>query len=247
MALVDINELETEIENVAMNHFDAQAGQSPASILKRVLLSQPDCLIVPNVVNTESLDLLTDEAIQKNRAVITQVHATSAAEGLVRLYSLSKNRKHFAQAVSAVTNQRLLRRLCDNCKTQVQVQPKMIQQLGGDPRQQTTLFTQYRLPPPEQRVDEKGRPIEFPTCEVCSGIGYIGRIAAFESIFVTDSIRQALIKQPNADAVEKAVPAVVASCRAMTAMMRIVWCMSRSRATRSSSSNRSRVAANWPS
>ena len=79
----------------------------------------------------------------------------------------------------------------------------MIQQLGGDPREQQQIFAQYRLPPPEQRVDEKGRPIEFPTCEVCGGIGYIGRIAAFEAIWVTDPIRQILLKQPNAEAIEK--------------------------------------------
>ena len=83
----------------------------------------------------------------------------------------------------------------------------MIQQLGGDPRQQNTLFTQYRLPPPEQRVDAKGRPIEFPPCEVCGGIGYIGRIAAFETIFVTDPVRQTLVKQPTAEAIEKAARA----------------------------------------
>jgi type II secretory ATPase GspE/PulE/Tfp pilus assembly ATPase PilB-like protein len=207
IALVDMSDTETEVENIAVNHFDKELGQSPASILKRLLLAQPDCLIVPDVVNSQSLDLLTHEAVKNNRAVITRIHAKSAADALLRMYSLSKDRRQFAEAVSAVTNQRLLRRLCDTCKTEVQVQPKMIQQLGGDPRQQNTLFAQYRLPPPEQRVDAKGRPIEFPPCETCGGIGYIGRIAAFETIFVTDPVRQCLFKQPTPDAIEQAARA----------------------------------------
>lgn len=207
VALIDLKESETEVENIAVHHFDAEISQSPASIMRRILLAQPDCLVVPDVVNSESLDLLTHEVVKHNRAVITRMHAKSAADALLRMYSMSKDRKQFVEAMSAATNQRLLRRLCDACKTQVQVQPKMIQQLGGDPRQQKTLYTQFRLPPPEQRVDAKGRPLEIPPCEVCGGIGYIGRIAAFDAIFVTDSVRQALIKQPTAEAIEQAARA----------------------------------------
>jgi len=204
VGLVDVNNFENEMENITLHRFDIAEGQSPLSILKTVLLTQPDCLVVPDVVNSESLDALTYEAIAQDRSVFTQVQAKTAAEAILRLYSMSKNRQQFAQAVSAVTNQRLLRRLCDNCKVEVQVQPQLIQQLGGDPGQQTTLFTQYKMPPPEQRVDEKGKPVEYPICDVCAGIGYVGRIAVYELMLISDNLRQVLMKQPNAEAIEKA-------------------------------------------
>jgi len=207
VGLVDVHSVENDMENITQHRFNMAEGQSPISILKAILLTQPDCLVVPDVVNSESLDALTFEAITQDRSVFCQAQAQSAAEALLQLYSLSKNRQQFAQAVTAVTNQRLLRRLCDNCKVEVQVQPQIIQQLGGDPREQTTVHTQYKLPPPDQRVDEKGKPIEFPTCKVCSGIGYVGRIAVFELLEITDNLRQVLMKQPTSEAIEKSARA----------------------------------------
>ena len=60
------------------------------------------------------------------------------------------------------------------------------------------------MPPPEQRVDAKGNPIEFPPCPTCSGIGYIGRIAVFELIEMNDQLRGLLRKSPSAEAIESA-------------------------------------------
>jgi len=112
-------------------------------------------------------------------------------------------RDNFRTAAKYVSCQRLLRRLCPDCKEEVQVPPKTIQKLGGDPRAQKTIYRQWRLPPPEQRVDEKGKPIEFPTCETCRGLGYIGRIGIFEMITVNDSVREALKKTPKIAAIDK--------------------------------------------
>ena len=83
------------------------------------------------------------------------------------------------------------------------MQPKVIAQLGGDPKQQSTIFNPWKLPPPEQRVDEKGKEIEFPPCETCGGLGYIGRIAVFEMISVNDELRQFIRKNPKAAPIEQ--------------------------------------------
>ena len=203
VAILDDHELDSELENIGVQRFSMAEGQSPITVLKPVLLKQPDCLIIPDVVNSESLDAMTHEAVNEERSIFVQSKARSAADALVRTYSISKNREQFIQSVTAVTGQRLIRRLCEACRVEVQVQPKLIQQLGGDPRQQNTIFTQFKLPPPEQRVDEKGRPIEFETCRVCSGIGYLGRIAAYELLEVTDNVRKTLASQPVPEAIEK--------------------------------------------
>jgi type II secretory ATPase GspE/PulE/Tfp pilus assembly ATPase PilB-like protein len=202
VGLVDTHEHETEVENLAVHRFDSQSGQSPASILKTLLLAQPDFLAVPNLVNSRSLDLLTSQVVDGKRTVVTRVQANSAAEALLRVYSLSQNKSQFIKAVTGVTGQRLARRLCDQCKQPANVQPKLIQQLGGDPNKPATLFNAWKMPPLEQQVDERGRPIEFKPCEVCSGIGYIGRIAIFEMIAVDDRLRGVLTKQPELAAIQ---------------------------------------------
>ena len=154
------------------------------------MLSQPDFIAMPMVDDQETMDFLVSQVTHQNRSLLLRTSAKSAAEALLKVLSQCGNRDQFAMAVKHVTCQRLVRRLCDECKQEVRVAPKVIQQLGGDPRKQKTLFNQYQLPPPEQRVDEKGKPIEFPPCPVCIGLGYIGRIGVFEMIEVNDDIRK---------------------------------------------------------
>ena len=69
-------------------------------------------------------------------------------------------------------------------------------------RDRGTIFQAFRLPPPEQRVDERGNPIEFPTCQTCGGLGHVGRIALFEMLTVNDEVRQALMETPKQAVVE---------------------------------------------
>ena len=203
VAIVDHDDIESELENILIYRYDSTKGETPMSQMKQILLKQPDCIVVPNYTDAETLDVLSSEASTEERSVILQARANSAAEALIRVYSNSKKRPQFAAAVTSVTNQRLLRRLCEQCRVEVQVQPKLIQQLGGDPRQQNTIYTQFKMPPPEQRVDERGKPIEIPVCRACNGIGYLGRIAAFELLEVTDAVRQVLNQKPSPAAIEK--------------------------------------------
>ncbi len=203
IAIVDRLDRESDVENIGIHQYDSTDGQSPASILKTLLLAQPDFLAVPTVANAKSLDALVHEANEENRSILTRTQAKSAAEALLRLFSASKQKEAFAQAATVVTCQRLFRRLCDKCRVEVQVQPKLIQQLGGDPRTQQTIFNPFKMPPPEQLIDEKGKPIEIPPCTTCAQLGYIGRIAAFEMIEVTDEIRKVMLTNPKIDAIEK--------------------------------------------
>ena len=150
------------------------------------------------------MDLLTLQVVKQNRSLLLRTPAKSAAEALLRMYAKAGNQEQFLQAMTNITCQRLLRRLCTSCRVEVRVQPQAIQQLGGDPKTQNTIYNAWKLPPPEQRVDEKGREIEFPPCPTCGGIGYIGRIAVFELITMDDQLRVFVKQNPQVAAIEKA-------------------------------------------
>lgn len=203
VAIVDQNDIDTDVENVAIHKFDISGGESWEKLVKKVLLSQPDALVVPDITDATLLDRMIGETAKQERTLVTRNQAKSAAESLLRLYALSDDKRLFAQSVNCVVGQRLARRLCDKCKVPIQVKPKMIQQLGGDPRKQNTVHNPYRLPPVEQRVDEDGKPIEMFPCKVCGGIGYIGRISIFEMIRITPEIREALLKQPKLEVIRQ--------------------------------------------
>jgi type II secretory ATPase GspE/PulE/Tfp pilus assembly ATPase PilB-like protein len=96
-----------------------------------------------------------------------------------------------------VLNQRLIRKLCDECKQAFPPPPQLLQKLGIPAGRVQVLYREYQPPPPEQLVDDKGRPIEPPICPKCGGLGYFGRTALFELLVVDAALRDALIKQPK--------------------------------------------------
>ena len=207
LALIDANEQETTLENIVPKLFDLDGGpdQQPGEVLKNILLSQPNTIVFPEVTDADTLDVLTHNAIHNELAVWLRCKANSATEALLRMYAKSGDRKQFANAARFVTGQRLVRRLCDRCKQEVRVKPELIKQLGGNPAKQKTIFGPWKLPPPDQRVDEKGRPIEFPPCRACGGIGYVGRVAIYELLEVNDAVKEALMKTPKLELLQPAV------------------------------------------
>lgn len=205
VGLIDEDETETVVENIVIHRYDQNTpDKDQLSVLSAMLLTQPDMIAVPKIENSDVLDLLAKQVLTQERSVLLLTPAKSAAEALLRVYAQAGDREQFLKALNNVTCQRLVRRLCDQCKVEVQVQPQVIKQLGGDPRTQTTIFNQWTLPPPEQRVDEKGNPIEFPPCEACGGIGFIGRIGVFEMLTLNDQLRQFIKKNPKVAPLEQA-------------------------------------------
>ena len=200
----DQNEAETDLENIMPKPYNTAAGETSFESLKKALLTQPDAVIAPTVADSETMDLLVEQANDHERAVIIRSQSASAADAFLRVYAQSKDRNAFLTAAKSITCQRLVRRLCDDCRVQVRVKPEMIQKLGGNPKKQGSVFNQYKLPPPAQRVDEKGNPIEFPPCTTCGGAGYIGRIAVFELLQMNEQLKAVVRKQPQAAAIEAA-------------------------------------------
>lgn len=203
VGIMDKTDNETEMENIVAHRFNAEEGHTPSTLLRQILLAQPDALAVPEIMDAETMDALTHEAVTQERTILTRVTARSASEALLKMYKLAGDKEQFLQALTCVTGQRLVRRLCDTCKTPTVVQPKMIQQLGGNPKKQNSIHRPFKMPPPEQRVDKNGKPIEIPPCETCAALSYIGRIALFELITANDQLRSGLRKKLSLDLIKK--------------------------------------------
>lgn len=206
ISLEDKANKEEEVINVGPNFFDGPAGESPASILPRLLLKEPDAFVVPNFVNAQSLEMLCEQVNKFQKLVVTRSTGRDAAEALAQIFQYNTPVKEIARAVTMVLNARLIRKLCDKCKQAYDPDPQLLQKLNLQGRVQH-LYREFTPPPPEERVDEKGRPIEIEICKNCNGIGYRGRTAIFELLEITDPIREAMIAQPNADAIRRAARA----------------------------------------
>ena len=140
--------------------------------------------------------LLLDEVIDEH-LVITSVQARNAAEALIRMLQMKVPHKPFAKVVTAVLYQRLIRKLCDQCKVAYAPSPESLKKLGIPPGKVSQLF---RTPKPEEIDANK-------PCTTCQGLGYYGRTGVFELLKVNDQIREALLKQPKIELIKKAARA----------------------------------------
>jgi type II secretory ATPase GspE/PulE/Tfp pilus assembly ATPase PilB-like protein len=189
---------DAEVINVDPVKFNPQEG-GPDKVLPAVLLKQPNVLVVPELTNAETVNILCEQVLHGNMPAITRVNAKEAVEALLRVMAYKGSVEQYSQVVSAVLNVRLCRRLCPTCKQGYQPPPQLLHKLGIPPGRVQLLYKQWEPPPPPPPEMQKGPLPEPVICRDCGGMGYKGRIAIFEYLTVTPEMRQALVKQPKLD------------------------------------------------
>ena len=197
-AIEEVHHRETDLQNVSVHTYDATKGETPATIIPKLVRQYPNVYVCRDLVDADSATLLMNE-IADDRLVITTMPAREAAESLLRLLQLKLPQKQFASVVTAVLYQRLIRKLCTDCKVGYTPPADVLKKLGIPAGKVQQLF---RPPKPEERENEKQ-----PICQTCQGIGYVGRTGIFELLVVTDSMREILAKQPSLDLLRKAARA----------------------------------------
>lgn len=198
---------EDEVINVNPQYYDRAAGESPADLLPKMLLKEPDVLVVPELTNAETVQILCEQINKYHKMAITKVNAKEAAEALLKAFAYKGPAAELTKCVTGVLNVRLIRRLCDRCKQAFQPPPQLLQKLGIPAGRVQVLYQEYKPPPPEECVDEKGNPIVIPVCQKCNGIGYAGRTGLFELLVIDDSIRAALTNPPNLETIKRVAKA----------------------------------------
>lgn len=205
VGLWPMSHTDTNVENIERVAYDANDAAKAAEVMRTLMLKQPEAVVLPEPQTGNLLAPLLREISEENRFVATRIAAKSAAEAIVRLSAINGvDRGALSRVLSAVLYSRLVRRLCDSCKQPYPVNAATLQKLGIKPGTVEVLYREYQPPPPEERVDAKGRPIEIPICSTCGGLGYVGRIAIFELLEITDVLRATIANQPSIEAIQAA-------------------------------------------
>ncbi len=201
-SIEDVKLEDPELINIGKHTFDAAAGETPMTVLASLLLKQPDALILPDLFSPEIAKLICEEVLEEHRYAITRVVAPSAIEGMLKLMATyPASAKPLVRIICGVLNQRLVRRLCTDCRQPFQPSPQLLQKLGIPAGRVQSLYQPFIPPPPEQRVDANGKPIEIEICKKCKGRGYHGRAAIFELLQLNDEIRGAFLAKPKVESV----------------------------------------------
>ncbi len=186
---------EPEVINVNSNPFGGETGLTETEAVAKAVLKEPDVLVFPEFPQAESLQKCLDQVQSAEKGLLMRAMANSPMEGLVAyLAKYPEQAKQLAETIAAVLGQRLVRRLCENCKSGFEPPPQLLQQLGIPPGRVAMLYQPFIPPPIEQQVDENGNPAPITPCHVCNGRGYYGRIAIFELLMPGDQLKAALLK-----------------------------------------------------
>ncbi|MEM1067591.1 MAG: ATPase, T2SS/T4P/T4SS family [Planctomycetota bacterium] len=186
---------EPEVINVNPNFYGGDTDLSQAELLHKILLKEPDVIMFPELPDEDVMAKAIEPVEKLQKQVYLRIVADSPMAGLVQFLAKYPNlSKQIVTHMGAVLGQKLVRRLCDNCKVGFEPTPQILKQLGIPPGRVGLLYQPFIPPPPEQQVDENGRPAPITPCHVCGGRGFFGRIAVFEMLTLGEQLRAALLK-----------------------------------------------------
>ncbi|MBY0114183.1 MAG: Flp pilus assembly complex ATPase component TadA [Phycisphaerales bacterium] len=180
-------EIEDAIEGVRQNRWDAQAeGPDFATLVRSILRRDPDIVAVADVPDAQTAKEVL-KADQDKCRVWVSLQADGAVGAIQQWVKLVGDADAAAGSVRGVVAQKLLRKLCINCKQAYQPAPDVLKKLGLPAEKVKQLFKKGG------EVLVKNKP---ETCPVCQGTGYQQRDAAFEVFEVSDGARE-MIKAQN--------------------------------------------------
>lgn len=172
-----------EIDNVTQQIFEgANTDVNFARMLQSVLRREPDIVLVGECEDAETAQIAT-RAASEHRKIYLGMRANDCFDALTQVVKMVNDNALVAKALVGVMNQRLIRKLCDQCREAYHPEPATLKKLNL-PAEKIERF--YR-PPPEPKVDKKGKEI---ICPSCHGTGYVGRTGLFELMTIDNTIRQ---------------------------------------------------------
>jgi type II secretory ATPase GspE/PulE/Tfp pilus assembly ATPase PilB-like protein len=180
--------IEYRLEGISQSQVNEDADYSFESGLKAILRQDPDIVMLSELRDRDSADAALQASLA-GRRVLSTIHTNDAAGAIPRLIDMGANAEAIASGLSAVIAQRLLRRLCESCKTQravTQEEKLVLENIWGSipevARQGASL---------PETVFDAGR-----GCASCSETGYKGRIGVFELFLNDDELEKIIMDRP---------------------------------------------------
>ena len=167
--------IEIKLEGINQSQINAKAGITFASCMRAILRQDPDIILVGEIRDYETLEIAIAAALT-GHLVLSTVHTNSAAATVTRLVEMGAKDYLVASTLSGVIAQRLVRRLCDDCKEEYFPSREEVSKISVDPDEIERL-TETPLYRP------KG-------CTKCGFSGYKGRLGIYEIMSITKGIRK---------------------------------------------------------
>jgi type IV pilus assembly protein PilB len=174
--------VEMNIDGVNQGQINNAAGFSFASGIRAILRQDPDVIMIGEMRDKETASMAIESALT-GHLVFSTLHTNDAAGAFPRLLEMGMEPFLVATAIKGILAQRLVRKICSNCKDE----DKTIDQ---------SLRRDLGIPDDVKFYRGKG-------CNKCDTSGYRGRIGIFEFLVPSEEVRNLILKRASGDEIKR--------------------------------------------
>ncbi|MDQ5768397.1 type II secretion system ATPase GspE [Thiothrix subterranea] len=178
--------VEYELEGINQIQANPKIGLNFADALRSIVRQDPDIIMIGEMRDVETARIAIQSALT-GHLVLSTLHTNDAASGITRLMDMGIEDYLITSTVNGILAQRLVRRLCPQCRESHPVLPEIEQELG----------LRHYQPEGELRLwHAKG-------CSACGNSGYKGRSAIHEVLVMDDPLRRLILKHEDAGVLQE--------------------------------------------
>jgi type IV pilus assembly protein PilB len=173
--------IEYDIDGIVQVPIDASIGNTFAACLRAILRQDPDKILVGEIRDLETAEIAVQASLT-GHTVFSTLHTNDAPSTITRLRDMGIPPFLITATVEAILAQRLVRRICTQCREETTPSAESMQDLGLTPE------------------DIKGKKFyRGKGCDACNNTGYKGRVGLFELMMMNDSLRDLIMKNISTD------------------------------------------------
>ncbi|KKR03901.1 MAG: hypothetical protein UT31_C0007G0004 [Parcubacteria group bacterium GW2011_GWF2_39_13b] len=176
--------VEYHLSGIVQTQVEEELGYSFASGLRSILRQDPDIILIGEIRDSETCKTALNASLT-GHLVFSTLHTNDAAGAIPRFIDLGADPGSLADSLNIIMAQRLVRRLCDNCKEKYALPAEALEKIK-------TSLKGAEHPPIDKAVFFRPK-----GCDKCNGLGYKGRVGILELIPVDQDLEKIISKSPS--------------------------------------------------
>jgi type IV pilus assembly protein PilB len=208
---VNISTVEDPVEyrmpRVNQTQVNSKIGMTFASALRSLLRQDPDIIMVGEIRDKETLEIAINAAMT-GHLVLSTLHTNSAAGSLPRMIDMGAEPFLIASTVNVIIAQRLVRKLCPECRVEYKLTEKEIKTLKNSVEMEEVLnfLKKNEEVGKTIKAGDEWTDIKFyrpKGCEQCNNEGYRGRSGIFEVLDIDTDIEKLIVESASTETIER--------------------------------------------
>ena len=208
---VNISTVEDPVEyrmpKVNQTQINPKIGMTFAAALRSLLRQDPDIVMVGEIRDNETLEIAIHAAMT-GHLVLSTLHTNNAAGALPRMLDMGSEAFLLASTVNVVAGQRLVRRLCPECRTEYSLDEMEIKSLESILNLDEILDYLKKSKELKEKIKSSAKfgDLKFfkpKGCDQCAQEGYRGRIGIYEVLDVNESIQKMIVQSASTEDIER--------------------------------------------